>query len=60
MWGLLIALTYVAEAAGIAGIVAGLVLLVRSGPAREQESTTYWYGGQQISRAEYEHLRRRR
>lgn len=54
----MILLTYVMQMAGVAGILLGLFLLVRSGPPYPDEGTTYWYGDQQISRAEYLDLRR--
>lgn len=48
----------------VAGVLLGwsaweaLAALARR-PRREQETTTYWHHGQPITRAEYEHLRRR-
>lgn len=60
MIGLLVFLTYVLQLAGAIGVLAGLALLVASGPRREQSTTTYWLGDQQINRAEYLNLRRSR
>ena len=57
---MIIVLLTILELLGYAGIVAGLALLVvTGGRGRDDASTTYWYGDEPISRADYEYLRSR-